>query len=639
MSPLMNRVDRQMMPPPSLGSIPPEVTLQIAEFLETKDLNSLVRSSRQFHSLLSPQLYALGAKWAPDEEGENEIITPLAWCFRNGHLTVVNQLLLKNASPTLAAGGTTAIHEVVQKDYVDELQRLLDRPYDIRDLENDLDETPLMTAARLGREACARALLDRGRGEDLDIALIFAVENSQDAMVRLILSSMPAPFEFQPGQLHLLLSSAVDVNHAGILRQLLSYAVAASAGVDINSATYAQVSRVNEVACIDVFFEYGADINFRAGWDWTFLHSAVSDRNYEATVHLLDLGADIDAVDRSGCTPLMIAAQIPAERIARLLVDRGARVEIVEEHGQNAMHMGASHGLVGLLEHLHRAGLSVHATTNDGATALHHASRSPRGEDTVKYLLGAGANISATNSVGQTPLHIAAQTRSANIARVLIAGGAPLNVTDSYSKTPLQHAFDNNDKDIIQLLRDELEKEERGKGIQKQLIKWFPKRHADGTTSYWNAGSALHDAVANGQEQNAERILARQRDIHFRDLYGRTVLDWSPVSQPNLRRTILRHWGDYPRDPDPTQQTEVLRRSITILANNILLSLSMPTRDKTVYRNHLYMLGKCLLYLGNESAARTAFTLQGTPRNRENAMYEDITCTRCRRSPTVDRGW
>ncbi|KAL2821189.1 ankyrin repeat-containing domain protein [Aspergillus granulosus] len=561
-----------MMPPPSLGSIPPEVIVQIAESLPTKDLNSLVQVSLQFQSLLSSHLYALGASWMSDLE-EDEAITPLAWCVRNGHRAVAVKLLLKNANPFLAAGGTTAVHEAVEQDYVDELQLMLDRPYDNKDLKNDLNETPLMTAARLGREACARTLLGCGVRGDLYSALRVAVGKSQESIVRLILSSIPAGFKFQDNELHSFLLRAVSIGHAGILRQLLSFAVVANSGFDVNSAAYVHIPYANDVACIDPFFEYGADINFRAELDWTFLHCAVSARNYEAVVHLIGMGADVNAVDIGGGTPLQ------------------------------------------------------------------YASSTCPAEGTIKCLLEAGADLSATDSDGETSLHSAIRAGNTNIAQILIAAGAPLNVADHSFKTPLQYAVDKNDMRVIQLLVEELQKEESALGIPNPLINWFPKQHVDGTTTYWNAGSALHDAVANGQEQVAELLLSKQRDIHFQDLYGRTALDWTPAHILTLRHKILQHWGNRPQDPDPTQQSKTLKRSITILANNLLLSLSIPTQNKTVFRHHLYTLGKCLLYLDNEEAARTAFALQGDHHDHRAAKYAYVTCNRCRQCPTVDRGW
>jgi hypothetical protein len=106
-----------------------------------------------------------------------------------------------------------------------------------------------------------------------------------------------------------------------------------------------------------------------------------------------------------------------------------------------------------------------------------------------------------------------------------------------------------------------------------------------------------------------------------------------PHLQPALHGKISERWQQQ-LETDSTQRLWTLTRSVIILANNILLS----HHGSTEYDFYLYTLGKCLLYLDNEQAAKTIFALQGEPRVYENARYATVKCKRCIQTPTVAGG-
>lgn len=86
------------------------------------------------------------------------------------------------------------------------------------------------------------------------------------------------------------------------------------------------------------------------------------------------------------------------------------------------------------------AGL-LHSRDGDGSTALHCATWKGH-EETVAWLLGAGADVHAHNENdhwGTTPLHAAAHANQAKIAQRLIEAGADVNAKDRMGRTPLGH--------------------------------------------------------------------------------------------------------------------------------------------------------------------------------------------------------
>jgi hypothetical protein len=66
------------------------------------------------------------------------------------------------------------------------------------------------------------------------------------------------------------------------------------------------------------------------------LHAAASDGDVTAVADLLDAGADIDARDHNGMTPLMRAMWRGHVDVARLLVERGSDLAVTDLSGSNA---------------------------------------------------------------------------------------------------------------------------------------------------------------------------------------------------------------------------------------------------------------------------------------------------------------
>jgi tetratricopeptide (TPR) repeat protein len=82
--------------------------------------------------------------------------------------------------------------------------------------------------------------------------------------------------------------------------------------------------------------EHGARLN-REGKEWAALHYAAFAGHPEIVGYLLERGADINALSTNGSTPLMMAAREGKEAIAKTLLAAGARRDIVNERGDDAM--------------------------------------------------------------------------------------------------------------------------------------------------------------------------------------------------------------------------------------------------------------------------------------------------------------
>jgi hypothetical protein len=118
--------------------------------------------------------------------------------------------------------------------------------------------------------------------------------------------------------------------------------------------------------------------------------------------------------------------------VARWLVDHGADVEAVDSGGMTPLHRhaGAWNGQPGLLLDL---GANIESVTKHGETALHIAAGRHRAQN-VRLLVERGANVSAEAQRGLTPAATAVKlcenasiAETAEILEILIAAGAVLS--------------------------------------------------------------------------------------------------------------------------------------------------------------------------------------------------------------------
>jgi ankyrin repeat protein len=218
----------------------------------------------------------------------------------------------------------------------------------------------------------------------------------------------------------------------------------------------------------------------------TALHRAVGANEALPKVDaLIKAGADVNAANRYGVTPLSLAAANGNDRVLDLLLKSGANTKTADaalHDGRTLLMLAARTGNAEAIRLLVEKGSNVNAVeTRTGSTALMWAALENRAE-AVRALVAAGANVNARSKVtayphtppgvigdaleegssyvgqtvlpkgGWTALMYAARQGSLEAARALADGGADLNAADPDGTPALTFAIINGHYDLAALL-------------------------------------------------------------------------------------------------------------------------------------------------------------------------------------------
>ena len=168
---------------------------------------------------------------------------------------------------------------------------------------------------------------------------------------------------------------------------------------------------------------------------------AAMNEDLDQVQKLIDAGADVNARDENGWTPLFYAATIrETNTMLELLVSHGAEVKATDKLGKTALFPAVWDKCLDNITYLINHGLDVKAADVEGDTALHWVtSGNNDSEDcanTVNILIANGADVNVPDNSGNTPLHYA--WGNDDVANLLISRGANPNALNKDGQTPAQ---------------------------------------------------------------------------------------------------------------------------------------------------------------------------------------------------------
>ncbi len=479
------------------------------------------------------EISAMLLKAGADPNLTNELgIGPLALAIANGSLAMVTQLLANRADPNVAR-------------------------------ENG--ETPLMTASRMGRTDIMKVLLEHG-----------AKVNAHDHkyfQTALMWATV------QPDAVRLLLGHGANIH-------------ARTKAWDVKYTIYLPTTAT--LGKTGIPWNNEGDYTAKKG-GLSALHFAVQNNDLESAQMLLDAGLDVDSATADGTTPLLTAlfkwdppkgTFVPGKggpatagssqrfnpdlRLAKLLLDRGASVKVVDGAGYTPLH-----GAALAVAKANRG--SARQKGGYGQTAAALALGSDDGSNTsgtlkealqiVQRLLDSGADPNKQTvyptggpagdvrinpaAPGSSAMHIAASSGNVELVQILAGRNGNPNLVRKDGHTPFSVAVLAGDLSMVKELVV------RGAEVN---ARWDPQdKIPDPVESIALARqnqSILHLAAIAGKPEMLEFLHSKGASLDVKNSLGETPFDLAD-KQERYREAIQRQNAD----GDPAELKKVVRRT------------------------------------------------------------------------------
>lgn len=152
-------------------------------------------------------------------------------------------------------------------------------------------------------------------------------------------------------------------------------------GIEILPERLVQYAAQGDIVTVNLLIDAGLSVNAADPVRHvTALHNAAAQGHARIVQRLLELGADVNARDWWGVTPLIAAAGAGQVAIVSLLVQKGADVNVVPEKAPTALIAAIQQGSLKTVDLLLAAKAQIDLSDGVGQTPLSAAKLANRGE-------------------------------------------------------------------------------------------------------------------------------------------------------------------------------------------------------------------------------------------------------------------
>ncbi len=334
---------------------------------------------------------------------------------------------------------------------------------------------------------------------------------------------------------------------------------------------------------IELLVRRGADINARNKVGLTPLAKACVTGSEYAFKKLLSLGAETEVCDNDGNSPLHLAIKNRSRRIAFILIEKELSKVKNNKNNESPLYWALKNRLSVIALKLMK-NANLFEKTNNGSSLMHAAAKSMP-QEVLEILEKRGLSLDEQNNEGQTPLHIALANEHAKAVWYLLPKGVSLEKRDKRGNGPLH--FVSSEFTLMNLLEKNIPIDEQNKDGMTPLMvavrygrEWtyphFLKYKASVLKKDREERTILHLACLNNASSSAvSEFVKSGADLEAKDNHGFTPLLYAcQKGHVHLVETLLQLGAN--RDAQSNDG-----RSALELTNNIVIRGLVMAKGKS----------------------------------------------------------
>ena len=388
-------------------------------------------------------------------------------------------------SVTIAAALINAGADEVETDFSYFQEAVAAHNFDNR---FDDGQTPLHTAAILGHNAIVAFLLENNANTSL-----------QD-------SSGATP-----------LHEAIRYGNLEIARMLLDSGANVNAKDNLGKTPILLIiPKKKTYDTYNMLISYKADLKEKDMYGDTVLHTAAMLHVSTNVMRMLTLnGAEVNARNKEGVTPLEIAIQQKDVSTVKMFTLYGANIHTQDTHGESPLSLALAAD-----DDIFEATVTktnINTQDSEGNTPLHVAILKNAPLAKIQYILSLTDDVNVRNRDGNSALFLCVMKNWKEVGELLIAKDADIFSTNIDNNSPLRVALKNSGD------------------IQNWLITSKTIRSVDGS-----GNTVLHYAAEWQFSDSIKALTVKGADIHAKNANGETPLfSAAKTNNPAIIQTVL----------------------------------------------------------------------------------------------------